>query len=130
MVLSWSQKTISNFKGVTSKHHGDFYCTSYFHFFATENKLQSYKRVCERKDFCNIIMPYDDTKILEFNQYKKSDIVPFIIYADLEFVIKKIDGCKNNHENSSTTKVSGHIPSGFSMSTISSFRNIENKHDV
>ena len=130
MVLSRSQKTISNSKGVTSKHHGDFYCTNYFHFFATETKLQSYKRVCERKDFCNIIMPYDDTKILEFNQYKKSDIVPFIIYADLEFVIKKIDGCKNNHENSSTTNVSGHIPSGFSMSTISSFRNIENKHDV
>ena len=75
-------------------------------------------------------MPYDDTKILEFNQYKKSDIVPFIIYADLEFIIKKIDGCKNNHENSSTTKVSRHIRSGFSMSTISSFRNIENKHDV
>ena len=36
----------------------------------------------------------------------------------------------NNPENSSTTKVSEHIPSGFSMSTISSFRSIENKHDV
>ena len=41
-----------------------------------------------------------------------------------------IDGCKNNPEKSSTTKVSEHIPSGFSMSTISSFRSIENKHDV
>ena len=37
---------------------------------------------------------------------------------------------KNNPENSSTTIVSEHIPSGFSMSTISSFRSIENKHDV
>ena len=26
------------------------------------------------------------------------------------------DGCKNNPENSTTTKVSEHIPSGFSMS--------------
>ena len=42
----------------------------------------------------------------------------------------KIDECKNNPENSSTTNVSEHIPSGFSMSTISSFRGIENKHDV
>ena len=25
----------------------------------------------------------DDTKILEFNQYQKSDQAPFIIYADL-----------------------------------------------
>ena len=40
------------------------------------------------------------------------------------------NGCKNKPENSSTTKVSKHIPSGFSMSTISSFRSIESKHDV
>ena len=43
--------------GVTSKRHGDFYCLNCFHSFATENKLQSHKKVCENKDFCNIIMP-------------------------------------------------------------------------
>ena len=75
-------------------------------------------------------MPSEDTKILEFNQNQKSDKAPFIIYADLECIIEKIDGCKNNSENSFTTKVTRHIPSGFSMSTISSFKSIENKHDV
>ena len=72
----------------------------------------------------------EDTKTLQFNRYQKSDKAPFIIYADLECIIEKIDGCKNNPENSSTTKVSEHIPSGFSMSTISSFRSIENKREV
>ena len=38
-----------------------------------------------------------------------------------------MDGCKNNLENASTTRVSDHIPSGFSMSTICYFRSIENK---
>ena len=75
-------------------------------------------------------MPYQETKILEFNQYQKSDKASFIIYADLECIIEKIDGCKNNPKNLSTTKVSEHIPSGFSMSAISSFRSIENKHDI
>ena len=75
-------------------------------------------------------MPSEETKILEFNQYQKSDKASFIIYADPACIIAKIDGCKNNHEHSSTTNVSKHIPSGFSMSTISSFRSIENKHDV
>ena len=75
-------------------------------------------------------MPSEDTKILEFNQSQKCDQAPFIIYAGLSCIIEKIDGCKNNPENSSTTKVSKHIPSGFSMSTTSSFRSIENKHDV
>ena len=31
----------------------------------------------------------EDTKILQFNQYHKSDKTPFIIYADLESLIKK-----------------------------------------
>ena len=84
----------------------------------------------KNKDFCNVIMPSEDSKILKFSQYQKFDKAPFIIYADLEYIIEKIDGSKNNPENSSTTKVSEHIPSGFSMSTISSFRSIENKHDV
>ena len=49
-------------------------------------------------------MPSEDTKILEFNQYQKSDNTPFITYAYLECIIVKIDGCKNNPENSCTTK--------------------------
>ena len=71
-------------------------------------------------------MPSEDTKILEFHQYQKSNKASFVIYADL----KKIDGCKNNPENSSITEVSEHIPSRFSISIISSFRSIENKRDV
>ena len=59
-------------------------------------------------------MPSEGIKILEFNQYKKSDKEQFIIYSDLECLIEKTEGCKNNPENSSTTKVGKHIPSNFS----------------
>ena len=72
-------------------------------------------------DFCNVIIPSEDTKTLEFNQYQKSDKASFIIYADLEYLI---------HKKILTTRVSKHNPSGFSMSTISSFKIIQNKHDV
>ena len=44
--------------------------------------------------------------------------------------MEKIDWCKNNHGNSFTTKVDEHIPAGFSISTISSFKIIQNKHYV
>ena len=53
-----------------------------------------------------------------------------VIFSDLECIIDKIDGCKYNTENSSTTKVSEDIPSDFSMSIVSLFSNIENKHNV
>ena len=48
----------------------------------------------------------------------KPDKMPCIIYADIESLIKKINGCANNPENFSTTKIGEHIPCGYSISTI------------
>ena len=47
-------------------------------------------------------MPFEDNKILEFSQYQKTDKALFIILADLEYLIEKINECKNKPENSST----------------------------
>ena len=41
-------------------------------------------------------MPSQKDNILRFNQYMKSDKMPYIIYADLESLIKKIDGSASN----------------------------------
>ena len=68
------------------------------HSFGTRNTLESHKRACENKDLWNVIMPSEDTEMLEFNEYHKSDKALFIIYADLECLIENIDGCKNNPE--------------------------------
>ena len=61
-------------------------------------------------------------KITEFNQYHKSDKTPFIIYADPKSLIEKFDGCKNNTDKPFKTRAGRHIPLGFSMPTISSFK--------
>ena len=63
-------------------------------------------------------MPSEDTEILEFNQYQKSAKIPSIIYADLESLTTRINGCKNISGKSSTTKVDEYIPYGYSISTI------------
>ena len=39
----------------------------------------------------------------------KSDKTSHIIHADMKSLIKKIDECANNPENSSTTKIGKHI---------------------
>ena len=44
-------------------------------------------------------MPCENTKILEFNQYQKSDNASFVINTNLESLIEKIDRCENNTEN-------------------------------
>ena len=73
-------------------------------------------------------MPSELTKILQLSQYHKSNEISFFIYADLYILIAKIK--REIILNSSATKVSKQISSGFSMSTISSFKDKENKYDV
>ena len=102
-----------------------FICSITFIPLEKETNLKNWIRVCGNKDFCNVILPSKDIKILEFHQYQKSDKAPFIIYADPECLRGKPDGCKNNPEISFTTKVGKHICSSFSMSTISWFKSIE-----
>ena len=75
-------------------------------------------------------MPSENDNILEFKQHMKSDKMPFITYADIEPLIRKIDRCANNPENSSSTKIVEHIPCKSLISTIWAFDHMENKHIV
>ena len=58
---------------------------------------------------------------------KKSMKVQFIIYADFESLIEKMNTCHNNLEKSSTTKINKHTPSGCSLFTHCSFDATKNK---
>ena len=72
-------------------------------------------------------MPSPNNNILKYNQGEKSLELPFIIYADLECLLKKIYTCYNNPDLSSTTKINQHIPSGYSIYTNCSFDKSNNK---
>ena len=74
-------------------------------------------------------MPKKDNKILKNNHGEKSIKVPFIMYADLEFLLEKMRTCHNNPKKSSTTKINKHTSSGYSLFTHCSFDTIKNKLD-
>ena len=90
--------------------------------------LNLIKKYVKNKVFWVIVMSLETDKILKFIQYMRPDKKPCTVFTDIESLIRKIDGCANNPENSSRTKVGEHIPSGYSMSTISSLDHIEKKH--
>ena len=72
-------------------------------------------------------MPNEDNKIIKYNQGEKSIKSPFIIYADLECLLEKISTCYNNPEESSTTEINKHTPSGYYLFTHCSFDKTKNK---
>ena len=55
--------------------------------------------------------------------------VPFIIYADLEYLLEKMNTCHNNPKKSSTIKINKNTASGYSLFTHCSFNNTKNKYD-
>ena len=107
------KSTSTLLRGITSNHDGDFYCLNCFHSYRTKETLKKHEKVCKDHDYCYVKMPDEDKKILKYNPGEKSLKVPFIIYADLECLLKKIDTCKNNPEKSYTEKKAKHKPSGY-----------------
>ena len=75
-------------------------------------------------------MPSEKDNTWKCNRYIKWDNMPYIIYAELEFLTKKIDGCAKNQEKSTTTKLGEHIPCGYSISAVLAFDHIENNHNL
>ena len=76
-------------RGITSNHDGDYYCLNCFHSYRTEDKLNAHKKICENNEYCNIEMPSPNNNLIKYNQGDKSLKLPFIIYADLECILKK-----------------------------------------
>ena len=105
---NWHYLTVKSISkllnGTTSNHNGDFYCLNYFHSYRTKNRLKKHEKICKDHDFCHVKMPNEHNKILKYNQGEKSLKVPFVIYADLECLLEKINICQNNPEKSYTEK--------------------------
>ena len=101
-------------------------CLNCFHPYTTEQKLRKHERICENHDFWNL-KPDQDNKILKYFPGEKSLRVPFIIYADLECLLIKINTCSNDPDKSHTEKKATHRPSGYSLVTCCSFDKSKNE---
>ena len=128
---NWHYLAIKNIsgllRGITSNHNGDFYCLKCLHSYRAKSKLKKQDKICKNHDFCNLKMPDVGNNILESKPGKKSLKHPFIIYADLECLLLKMNTCNNNPNKSYKTVKALHKPSGYSLLISCSFDKSENK---
>ena len=101
---------------VTSNHDGDFYCMSCFHSICSDNSLRKHKRLCGNHNYCNVDMPEKNKNKLKYRYGEKLLKAPFIIYADLECLLKKEQSCQNNPKTS------------YSLDLICSFDKTKTRH--
>lgn len=103
------KKLLALLRGISSKTSASFIVWIAFALLEQKINLNGIKKYVHIKIFVellkqlidNINLILKDNIILKFNQYKRSDKAPCIIYAYLEYLIKKIDNRKNNPKKSS-----------------------------
>ena len=129
---NWHYLVVKNLpglvRGITSTHQADFYCLNCFHSYRTENKLEAHKKICENHDYCHIEMATKNNNTIKNNHGEKPmKNLPFVIYADLECLLEKMSTCINNPNESSTTEINKHTPSGYLIFTHCSLDESKNK---
>ncbi|XP_071573140.1 uncharacterized protein [Temnothorax nylanderi] len=73
-----------------SKHAGrKYFCDRCLHYFSSSDKLQSHTVECRKINKCAIRLPSEDNKWLTFKNHSRKERLPFVVYADLECVLKK-----------------------------------------
>ncbi|GFU38124.1 uncharacterized protein NPIL_148391 [Nephila pilipes] len=63
-------------------------------------------------------MPTQEEKWLEFNNNKFKLSVPYVIYAAVECILKKMSSCEQNPKISSTESIAKHVPYGFTYAVV------------
>ena len=97
-----------------SKHKEKcFICDNCLNPFPTEESLNKHKEYCDTNECIKINMPKKGS-VLKFNNYRNSEMVPFVIYADMESLLEPIQSCGPNPGSSYTEKFQKHKPISFS----------------
>ena len=77
-------------QGNSSNHRGNFYCLNCFNSYTTKNKLKEHEEICNNHNSCNIEMPDWVNETIKHNPGEKSLKAPFVIYLDLECILKQV----------------------------------------
>ena len=99
-----------------SKHNGKIYiCPRCINPFKSEESLTKHLEYCTNTDCIKTVMPEKGKNdILKFINHHRSEKVPFIVYADIECLLKPIHSCQPDSKKSYTHKYQKHEPISFS----------------
>ena len=100
-------------KQVSAHKEGTHICFRCLNPFWSHDSLEKHWEYCRNHEAIKINMKEKGT-ILKFKNHVRSEKLPFIIYADTEALIKEMQNCDPNPQNSYTKKYQKHEPISFS----------------
>ena len=100
-------------KQVSAHKGGTHICFRCLNPFWSHKSLEKHWEYCCNHEAVKINMPEKGTMLM-FKHHERSEKLPFIIYADTEALIKEMQNCDPNPQNSYTKKYQKHKPISFS----------------
>ncbi|XP_065641176.1 uncharacterized protein LOC136073505 [Hydra vulgaris] len=97
---------------ISNNEHTRHFCRNCLQAFSSEESLSKHKLYCVTHDSVRIELLKPNTMI-QFNHFKKTMRVPFVVYAGFESIIKPINTCEPNSNSSYTKQYQKHTPSSF-----------------
>ena len=111
-------KNMSRLLCTNHKNGQRYFCNYCLHGFYKESSLLNHIDDCSKFGIQKVVLPDNENKWVKFNSIQKMMPVPFVIYADFESFLCKVEGPEN--ANSSLHAYERHIPSGFAYLIVSS----------
>ena len=84
-----------------------YFCLNCLNGLDTPEKLEKHKEYCEEEECVKITMPSPNT-FINFKNFVHSEKAPFTIYADFESILKPLDNCNPDPNQSYTNKYNKH----------------------
>ena len=81
----------------------------------SEQVLKNHIEYCKSFGIQRVKLPIEGKNILKFTEHGKKYPPPFVIYADFESLLCKIEGPTNSLNNAFTQKIQKHVPCGYSL---------------
>ena len=97
---------------INNNKHTRNICLNCFSGYDTKQALNNHKEYCYNNECVKVVMPEKGT-CLRFKNFLHSEKFPFVVYADMESLIKNMDNCDPNPNKSYTKKYQKHEPISF-----------------
>ena len=113
-------KDFNKFMYNQTKHkERKYFCMHCIQCFSSERVLNDHKLNCIQVNGVQAIkMPTKDNNTLKFENFYKQQKVPFVIYADFESILEKVQGCKPYDEKSYTEAYQKHTDCGYGYKVV------------
>jgi uncharacterized C2H2 Zn-finger protein len=89
-----------------------YYCRRCMHGCKGIDAYKNHKILCQRNSVCRIEMPVPGKDEMCWRKLSARASVPFVVYADLEAITAKVQGCTPDPANSFTQNLEKQVPCG------------------